>query len=84
MLVGFLEWENRLQTDKEIISVVATTDNYIKVEDHATHCLMARIIIYIYMNVFFWPFGIFSLPTAGLSSCSRLRGTQGTHLDPIR
>ena len=25
----------------------------------------------------FWHIGIFSLPTAGLFSCSRLRGTQG-------
>ena len=42
-----------------------------------------RKILYMYINVFFWPFGIiFSLPAAGLSSCSRLRGTQGAHPDP--
>ena len=34
--------------------------------------------------VFFSPYGIFSLPAAGLSSCSPLRGTQGAHPDPIR
>ena len=33
---------------------------------------------------FFHPSAFFSLPAAGLSSCSRLRGTQGAHPDPIR
>ena len=29
------------------------------------------------INVYFYPSAFFSLPTAGLFSCSRLRGTQG-------
>ena len=33
---------------------------------------------------FFHPSAFFSLPAAGLSSCSRLRGTQGARPDPIR
>ena len=33
-------------------------------------------------NVFFWPIGIFSLPVAGLSSCSRLRGNAGSPPGP--
>ena len=33
---------------------------------------------------FFYPSAFFSLPAAGLSSCSRLRGTQGARPDPIR
>ena len=32
---------------------------------------------------FFHPSAFFSLPTAGLSSCSRLRGTRGARPDPI-
>ena len=30
------------------------------------------------------PLAYFSVPAAGLSSCSRLRGTQGARLDPAR
>ena len=37
-----------------------------------------------YISVFFSPIDILSPPAAGLSSCSRLRGTQGAGLDPIR
>ena len=33
---------------------------------------------------FFSPSAFFSLPAAGLSSSSRLRGTQGAHPDPLR
>ena len=36
---------------------------------------------YIY-KCFFGPSTLFSLPAAGLSSCSRLRGTQGAGPDP--
>ena len=36
-----------------------------------------RGTLYIYRNVFFHPSAFFSFPAAGLSSCSRLRGTQG-------
>ena len=43
-----------------------------------------RGTLYTYINVFFWPFAFFSLPAAGLSSCSRLRGTQGARPDPAR
>ena len=41
------------------------------------------IYIFIYINVFFSPIGIFFFPATGLSSCSRLRGTQGARPDPI-
>ena len=34
--------------------------------------------------MFFHPTVFFSLPAAGLSSCSRPRGTQGARPDPIR
>ena len=33
--------------------------------------------------MFFGPSAFFSLPAAGLSSCSRLHGTQGARADPI-
>ena len=33
---------------------------------------------------FFGPSALFSLPAAGLYSCSRLRGTQGARPDPTR
>ena len=33
---------------------------------------------------FFGPSAFSSLPAAGLSSCSRLRGTQGARPDPAR
>ena len=38
--------------------------------------------LYICINGLFRPLGIFSLPAAGLPSCSRLRGTQGARPDP--
>ena len=40
-----------------------------------------RGTLYIYINV---PSASFPLPTEGLSSCSRLRGTQGARPDPAR
>ena len=40
-------------------------------------------LAYMY-NVFFGPSTLFALPAAGLSSCSRLRGTQGARPDPLR
>ena len=49
-----------------------------------THIPKRNLVrIYIYM-CFFHPSAFFSLPAAGLSSCSRLRGTQGARPDPIR
>ena len=33
---------------------------------------------------FFFTSAFFSLPAAGLSLCSRLRGTQGARPDPVR
>ena len=33
---------------------------------------------------FIGPSAFFSLPVAGLFSCSRLRGTQGARPDPVR
>ena len=42
------------------------------------------ILVLLCVNVFFWHFGIFSLPAAGLFSCSRLRGTQGARPDTGR
>ena len=46
-----------------------------------------REILYIYINTsvcFFGPSAFFSLPAAGISSCSRLRGTQRARLDSAR
>ena len=41
-------------------------------------------LVLLCINVFFWHFGICSLPVAGLFSCSRLRGTQGACPDLAR
>ena len=41
------------------------------------------IHVHIYTNVLFSPIGILFSPAAGLSSCSRLRGTRGARADPI-
>ena len=43
-----------------------------------------RSALYTYINVLFSPSAFFSLPAAGLSSCSRLRGTQGARPGPAR
>ena len=48
---------------------------------HITHIPKGNLVYIIYINVFFWHFGIFSLPAAGLVSCSLLRGTQGARPD---
>ena len=40
--------------------------------------------VYILLIYIFHTSDFFSLPAAGLSSCSRLRGTQGARPDPIR
>ena len=40
--------------------------------------------LYIYINVFFGPSECYSLPAAGLSSRSWLRGTQEARPDPLR
>ena len=42
-----------------------------------TFYIYIYVEVYMYINVFFHPSAFFSLLTAGLSSCSRHRGTQG-------
>ena len=42
------------------------------------------LFIHLHINVFFSPFGIYFSSGRGLSSCSRLRGTQRARPDPIR
>ena len=49
-----------------------------------SHSPKESLVHKIYINVFFGPLAFFSLPAAGVSLCSRLRGTQGARPEPVR
>ena len=45
---------------------------------HVAHIPNRNLVLLSMWKCVFWHIGIFSLPAAGIFSCSRLRGTQGT------
>ena len=66
------------------VSFVSLFNNLRPPRDCTSHT-SRRGTLYIYSEVcFFGPSACFSLPAAGLSSCSRFCGTQGARLDPLR